>query len=245
MSAFENWSNNARAVRIEDEILRRGIKLRGGIDRCGPCPRCGGDDRFAINVQKQCWNCRGCNVGGDVIALVEHLDNCDFVAACTTLTGEPPPKPNGGDRVAALKNTPKSAPKKVTVAEFDYCDESGAIAYVIERVEYRNADGSFVLKDGKHKKTFRQRRPDREHPGEWLWNVDGISKILYRLPEVVEAVASGYLVFVVEGEGKVDALRALGIAATTNPGGAGKWQPEFSDFQLPTIPDAFEGYFWR
>ena len=37
--------------------------------------------------KKQVWNCRGCNVGGDVIALVEHLDRCDFAAAVLTLTG--------------------------------------------------------------------------------------------------------------------------------------------------------------
>jgi hypothetical protein len=28
----------ASAVRIEDEIERRGIKLVGRVDRCGPCP---------------------------------------------------------------------------------------------------------------------------------------------------------------------------------------------------------------
>ena len=40
----------AHAVRIEDEVARRGIKLVGRIDRCGPCPQCGGHDRFSINV---------------------------------------------------------------------------------------------------------------------------------------------------------------------------------------------------
>ena len=222
-AAFGHWADKARAVRIEDLIAQRGIKLRGTADRCGPCPKCGGDDRFSINISKQIFNCRGCGKGGDVIALVEHLDGCDFVAACTTLTGEPPPKPNGKDRGAS--------PKKVTTATFEYYDEDGSIVYVIERVEYRNTDGTWVLgKDGdKRKKTFRQRRPDPERPGEWLWNVDRVAKILYRLPEVIEAVASGYLIFVVEGEGKVDALHELGITATTNSGGAGKWQAEFSE----------------
>jgi putative DNA primase/helicase len=220
-AAFDDWVAKARTIKIEDEIARRGVKLNGGIDRCGSCPKCGGDDRFSINVKKQVFHCRGCDTGGDVIALVEHLDDCDFISACTKLTGEPPPKPNGGNRGAA--------PKKITTAIFEYCDESGAIVYAIERTEYQNVDGTFVLKDGKRKKTFRQRRPDPEHPGEWLWNVDGVGKILYRLSEVIEAVAAGHLVFVVEGEGKVDALRELGIAATTNPGGAGKWQHEFGE----------------
>jgi hypothetical protein len=79
---------NARAIPIESEIARRGIKLKGTVDRCGPCPRCGGTDRFSVNTRKQCWNCRGCALGGDVIALVQHLDGCSFTAAIETLTGE-------------------------------------------------------------------------------------------------------------------------------------------------------------
>jgi phage/plasmid primase-like uncharacterized protein len=90
MSPFDAWISRARTVPIEREIERRGISLIGKIDRCGPCPRCGGDDRFAINIKKQIWHCRGCATGGDVIKLVEHLDDVDFIRACTTLTGEPP-----------------------------------------------------------------------------------------------------------------------------------------------------------
>ena len=225
-AAFDNWSAKARAVRIEDEIVRRRIKLRGKIERVGPCPKCGGTDRFSINTKKGLWNCRQCGVGGDVIKLVEHLDSVDFTTACTTLTGEPAPKANGRDRGIA----PKITPKKIVTATFEYHDQSGDLVYVVERVEHQNADGTFVLtQDGKRKKTFRQCRPDPEHPGKWLWNVEGVSKLLYRLPELAEAVASGHLVFVGEGEGKVDALRELGIIATTNPGGAGKWLPKFSD----------------
>ena len=56
----------ARAVPIERELERRGIRLRGRVDRYGPCPVCGGTDRFSVNVKKQVWNCRGCGLGGDV-----------------------------------------------------------------------------------------------------------------------------------------------------------------------------------
>ena len=67
---FESWTARARVVPIEREIDRRGIKLRGAVERVGPCPKCGGEDRFAINTNKGVWNCRGCGVGGDVIELV-------------------------------------------------------------------------------------------------------------------------------------------------------------------------------
>jgi hypothetical protein len=36
------------------------------------------------------WNCRGCGVGGDVIALVKHLDGRDFETAVRMLAGERP-----------------------------------------------------------------------------------------------------------------------------------------------------------
>jgi hypothetical protein len=78
----------ARAVNIHDEVARRGGKLRrqGGYF-VGPCLVCGGDDRFANNFKKRLWNCRGCDVGGDVIDLVLHFDKCGFVTAIATLIG--------------------------------------------------------------------------------------------------------------------------------------------------------------
>src|SRR5215471_7439289 len=81
----------ARAVPIDAEIARRGIKLRKqGPELVGPCPRCGGRDRFAINTRKQVFLCRRCGAGGDVIALVQHLDGCTFLEAVATLSGDQP-----------------------------------------------------------------------------------------------------------------------------------------------------------
>jgi hypothetical protein len=83
----------AEAVRIEDEVGRRGIKLVGRIDRSGPCPLCGGKDRFSINTRKQVFLCRGCVASGNVIALVRFLDGCGFLEALEYLTGERAPAP--------------------------------------------------------------------------------------------------------------------------------------------------------
>src|SRR5882757_3772487 len=74
--------NQARSTPIGSIIDNRGIKLRGGVEREGPCPVCGGQDRFAINTKKNIWNCRGCEKGGDPITLVQHLDEIDFRGAC-------------------------------------------------------------------------------------------------------------------------------------------------------------------
>ena len=50
------------------------------------------------------------------------------------------------------------------------------------------------------------------------------------MPEVIEAVAAGRHVFVVEGEKDVETLRSHGLVATTNAGGAGKWRKEYDSY---------------
>jgi hypothetical protein len=79
----------AKTTPIELETARRGIRLIGqGAERCGPCPVCGGSDRFSINTTKQLWNCRRCGKGGDVLDLVQHLDGVGFKDAVKTLAGD-------------------------------------------------------------------------------------------------------------------------------------------------------------
>src|SRR5262245_35790554 len=97
---WDSWVAKARLVPIAIEIARRQIALRRqGKELVGPCPQCGGDDRFAVNLKKQVFHCRGCGAKGDVIALARFLDGTDFVHAVETLTGEPPPpRPNGKAR---------------------------------------------------------------------------------------------------------------------------------------------------
>lgn len=82
--------NAATAVPIEAELTRRGVRLRGRIDQCGPCPVCGGTDRFSVNTNKQVWNCRGCQRGGNVIDLVRHLDGLSFADAIALLASNNP-----------------------------------------------------------------------------------------------------------------------------------------------------------
>jgi hypothetical protein len=230
MSGHDVRAQRARAVPIEDELARRGVKLRGqGTERVGPCPKCGGDDRFAIHLKKQIWNCRGCAVGGDVIKLIEHLDGVDFRGACDVLIGgQTRPKPS---RPMNGKEHPHPGePRKVVVAGHPYEDESGTVLFEVQRVEFQNPDGTYVEKNGKRKKSFRQRRPDPERPGAWIWNVDGVRKLPYRLPELVEAIGCEHPVIIVEGERKVDRLREWNVPATCCAGGAGKWVTEHSGF---------------
>lgn len=77
-------------------------------------------------------------------------------------------------------------------------------------------------------KKFLQCRPDGN--GGWWYGLDGIKPVLYRLPEIIQAVQRGEVVCVAEGEKDCDNLVALGLTATTNPMGAGKWRSEYSEY---------------
>jgi hypothetical protein len=80
------------------------LKRVGASEYAGPCPVCGGTDRFAVNIKKQVWNCRGCGKGGDVIGLAQHAGGAMFAEAVAALSGEtqisfkrPPRKRNPND----------------------------------------------------------------------------------------------------------------------------------------------------
>lgn len=101
------------------------------------------------------------------------------------------------------------------VAAYDYCDESGTLLY--QSVRFKRNDGS---------KYFLQRRPDGK--GGWIWKTKDIRKVLYRLPELL-AADKEETAYVVEGEKDVDNLAKIGMVATTNVSGAGKWLPEYNE----------------
>lgn len=88
---------------------------------------------------------------------------------------------------------------------YDYVDEYGNLAYQVVR---------------KPDKRFMQRRPDGR--GGWLWELNGITRIPFRLPELLAAPRDA-VVLICEGEKDVNTAVDLGFVATCNPGGAGKW----------------------
>lgn len=111
---------------------------------------------------------------------------------------------------------------KTEAARYDYPDENGDLLYQVVRFEPKN---------------FRQRRPGGRRG--WVWNIEDVRRVLYRLPELVEHPED--TVFVVEGEADVDRLRDLGLLATTNSGGAGKWREEYTEIlrgrEVVILPD--------
>ena len=117
--------------------------------------------------------------------------------------------------------------RKKIVATYDYRDEKGLLLYQCVRED---------------PKAFRYRRPSDNGGGgtNWIWNLAGVPLVPYRLPELA-AADKAFPVFIVEGEKDVDNLTQLGLTATCNPMGAGKWRGEYADwlsgFHCALLPD--------
>lgn len=112
------------------------------------------------------------------------------------------------------------------VATYDYIDEGGETLFQVVRLS---------------PKTFRQRRPNPAKDDGWEWSVKGVRQVPYQLPDLLEAISTDRPVFIVEGEKDVGRLAALGLVATCNAGGAGKWSDKlaasFDNAHVVILPD--------
>ena len=102
--------------------------------------------------------------------------------------------------------------KREIVASYDYRDEAGTLLFQVVRFE---------------PKDFRQRRPDGN--GDWIWNLNGVQKTLFKHSDVRWAITEQRPVIITEGEKDALSLITKGWQATCNPGGAGKWEPGYTE----------------
>lgn len=206
-AAAGRWRDVARQLGIPDVLL---------TGQHGPCPKCGGVDRWRVfddfdrTGGAYCNQC-GAKIG-DGLALVRWWTGCDFQTAV--------------GRVADILGVQDNSNGRPRIVEtYPYTDEAGKLLFEVCRYQPKN---------------FRQRRPDGK--GGWTWSVKGVRQVPYRLPELSQR--PDCTVFVVEGEKDVDALRALRFVATCNAGGAGKWTGDHSQFlagrDVIVMPDADE-----
>lgn len=155
-----------------------------------------GNPSLSINAGNGVYFCHGCGAGGDQFNFYANVHKLD-------------PERDFPKVIAGILrhfNLDAGGPR--IVKAYPYHDENGNLLFEVVRFD---------------PKDFRQRRPDGK--GGFEWNLRGVRRVLYRLPEVLKAD----VVFIVEGEKDADALAALGFTATTNPGGAGKWRDEYNE----------------
>jgi len=90
---------------------------------------------------------------------------------------------------------------------------------IVKTYDYRDEEGQLLFQTVRFDpKGFAYRQPDGK--GRWLWNLKGVPRVLYRLPEILPKPT----VYIVEGEKDADRLWSLGIPATTSPMGAKNWR---------------------
>lgn len=157
---------------------------------------------LSINRTTGLWVDHASDEGGSIYQAVMRAEGCDFPEAVkfvADIAGKPTPAPV----------THLHAPRGTIVATYDYHYEDGTFAYQVVRYQ---------------PKRFSQRTKNDQ--GAWVNSLEGVRRVLYRLPELLKSTGR---VYIVEGEKDVDRLWSLGLIATTNAQGAGKWQADFAD----------------
>jgi uncharacterized protein (DUF927 family) len=91
---------------------------------------------------------------------------------------------------------------------------------------YRDIDGNPNFRFGRCGKANFFQHIDAE--GKWRRGKGNKNTVLYKFPEVVRGIADGQPIYIVEGEKDVETLNKLGLIATTNPCGAGKWKETYT-----------------
>jgi hypothetical protein len=184
--------------------------------------RFGSRGSLSVDLEKGTWFCFETNEGGGVADLIarEIKGNGGDVNEWLRKRGFVP------DDAPPRKKASPAAPARKIDKTFDYTDTDGTLLFQVVRYD---------------PKDFRQRRPDPTQPDGWAWNVRGVKQVPYRLPEVLEAISQEQTVVIAEGEKNVDKLWSLGVPATCNAGGAGKWlnrlSEYFADAGVVIIPD--------
>ena len=178
-----------------------------------PSPRSSTHGALSVDLKKGTWFDHEAQLGGGALDLVRNqkgFTETREVMGWLEETGliEPRAKATNGHANGHHKARARLGTE---VARYDYVDETGDLLLQVVRYD---------------PKEFRQRRPDGA--GGWVWGVKDVRPVPYRLPELLEALASEHPIFIVEGEKDADNLRRAGVLATTNAMGAGKWPSEIN-----------------
>jgi hypothetical protein len=184
--------------------------------------RFGSRGSLSVDLEMGVWSDHEAKTGGGVMDLLKRELRLEGREAIEWLNREVGAEFE--DRKAQERGNVQ--PLRRIVAEYDYTDEAGELLFQVVRFE---------------PKDFRQRRPDPQSRDGWSWSIKGVRQVPYQLRRVVDAIAAGVPVFIVEGEKDVDALARHEIVATCNAMGAGKWPAElaplFKGADVVILPD--------
>jgi len=221
--------------------------------------RYGTNGSVSVNLDTGQFYDHEAKVGGGVIDLIRHKLGLDQAGAISFLrskgflpNGSAPrqswsrqkPAPSAAPSRSPQLSVVPAAPKRI-VAEYDYTDENGEPIFQAVRFEpktfsqrRRHNDGwvwsinaGEVMRRGPGRDWFKFSEVKFANwpEGKERVHLEAARPVLYRLPELLAAIKGGRKIFFVEGEKDADNLREFGLVATTNPMGANKWEPEYTE----------------
>lgn len=167
--------------------------------------RFGAHGSKSVDLKNGIWYDHEACQGGGPLDLIRINTGLDEARACYAWAEQQGLWINKGNGHTKPNGSANSGRRQVIA--YDYVDEGGALLFQVVR---------YAPKD------FRQRRPDGG--GGFVWSTKDVRRVVYRLPDITEAIANERPIFIVEGEKDVDECWRTGLPATCNPGGAGKWQ---------------------
>jgi AAA domain len=197
-------------------------RLWGNPNRAHSKPnelRWGTNGSKSVNLFKGTFFDHESNEGGGALDLIKRETGREGADAVAWLREQG--LINGADTSSSLGDP---------TAVYPYVDEGGELLFQVCR--YGNGAS----------KTFRQRRPNGG--GAWEYSLKGVRRVLYKLPQLAEALMQRLPIIVVEGEKDADTLARHNFPATTNPGGAGNWRSDYNEFlrgaDVILVPDSDE-----
>lgn len=168
------------------------------------------------------WTCFACGARGDILKAVEYKEGIIGFH----------------EKLKFLSNKYKiplqyENVENETQTVYYYKDCQGKLLYKISRKD--------CLTNGVKEKHF---LPETYLNGCWTKGLKNTRRVLYNLPQMLEATRASHTIYFVEGEKCAEALATLGLTAVTVAGGVNGWAkyaqdyiPYFKDTDTVIIPD--------
>lgn len=149
--------------------------------------------------------------------MLDNLNILDGLEDIKTTSSEKEEKVLNIPEVRKVTSSSINKEDKNTVAVYPYTDENGKILYEVLR--RRGSGQPYILRS-------------YDEDGNKIYKLQDNTKLTpYNLPNVLQGIADGKIIWITEGESKADKLNEIGFVGTTCAfKGPEKWGENYSEF---------------
>lgn len=191
---------------------------------------------FHCEDDKGRYHCFGCKASGDIFTFLVENNGMSFPDAVYMLAEQAGvhienARPRETDKAQRTNDAPPDRHPDDPGPGFHNDDQpreksssKNKLGKIVKIYEYTDERGEYLFEVVRYEpKTFRQRIKDPSEKSGYKWTIKDARQVPYRLPEVIEAIRRGEKIHIMEGEKDVDNAWDVGIPATCNAAGSGKW----------------------